>query len=87
METILNFILNDGLFFLNAATSIVGGAAMIAAVTPTKRDDRLVGQVAKVIDFIGFNFGHAKNLEESVKKTTKAGQARRRARIDAKKTK
>lgn len=42
-------------------SSIVGTAAMIAAITPTPKDDMILGTVRKAIDFVGFNFMFAKN--------------------------
>ena len=79
----------DPMAYYVTATTAISGAAMLASVTPTKRDDRFIGKVARAVDLIGFNFGFAKNesLEEEVTKTTKAGQQRRRARLDAKKGK
>ncbi|MDO6747186.1 hypothetical protein [Gilvimarinus sp. 1_MG-2023] len=41
--------------------SVVGTFAVIAAATPTKRDDSIVGFVSKFIDFLGANIGAAKN--------------------------
>lgn len=46
---------------IDIATSVVGTAAVIASVTPNKTDDTIIGTVKKVVDFIGFNFGHARN--------------------------
>lgn len=42
-------------------TSVVGTFSVIAALTPTKRDDRIAGKLMKVVDFLGANFGAAKN--------------------------
>ena len=41
--------------------SVIGTAAVIAAATPTKRDDSVVGFVSRLIDFFGANIGAAKN--------------------------
>ena len=41
--------------------SVVGTFAVIAAATPTKRDDSIVGFLSKFIDFLGANIGAAKN--------------------------
>lgn len=47
--------------WLDALTSLIGSFALIAALTPTKRDDSIVGKASKVVDFLGANFGNAKN--------------------------
>lgn len=41
--------------------SVIGTAAVIAAATPTKRDDSIVGFITKFVDFLGANIGAAKN--------------------------
>ena len=52
------------------ATSVVGTAALIAAATPTPKDDVVVTlaqkalvALRKVIDFVGANYGGAKNVK------------------------
>lgn len=89
MEFLTLLMSFDPMAYYVTATTAISGAAMLASVTPTKRDDRFIGKVAKAVDLIGFNFGFARNqsLEQEVKKTTTAGQKRRLARIDAKKGK
>ena len=54
-------IINMLPMWLDALTSLVGSFALIAALTPTKRDDSIVGKITKVIDFLGANFVNAKN--------------------------
>ena len=46
---------------LDIATSVVGTAAVIAAATPTPKDDNVFAIVKKVLDFLAFNFWNAKN--------------------------
>lgn len=48
---------------LDVVTSVVGTASVIAAVTPTVKDDAIVGVLRKILDFFAFNFWHAKNLK------------------------
>ena len=48
---------------LSAVTSIVGGFAILATLTPNKSDDKIVATVMKVINMLGGNFGNAKNKE------------------------
>lgn len=42
-------------------TSFIGSFALLAAATPTKKDDSIVGYITKFIDFLGANVFHAKN--------------------------
>lgn len=49
------------ILWLQILTSVIGTFSLIAAATPTKRDDRIVGKLLKVVDFLGANFGAAKN--------------------------
>jgi hypothetical protein len=53
MEQYLNYYLT--------AASIVGTFALIASITPTKKDDTIVGYLTQLIDFLGANFFKAKN--------------------------
>ena len=46
---------------ISAATSIVGGFALIATLTPNKSDDKIVEALLKLINFLGANVGNAKN--------------------------
>lgn len=46
---------------LMAMTSIVGGFSVIATMTPNKTDNMVVNKMMKVINFMGANFGKAKN--------------------------
>ena len=46
---------------LQIATSVIGTASVIAAITPTPKDDAILAVLRKAIDFLGFNFGYAKN--------------------------
>ena len=41
--------------------AVIGAAATIAAITPTKRDDEIVGFILKLVNVIGMNVGNAKN--------------------------
>lgn len=44
-----------------AATTTIAAAAAIAALTPSPKDDSIVGRLRKLIDFLGLNWGFAKN--------------------------
>ena len=47
--------------YLQIATSIVGIASMVAALTPSPADDGVLRAVRKALDFLAFNFGNASN--------------------------
>ena len=49
------------ILIIKGVSAIVGGASMLATITPTKKDDKILGYASKVIHFLAFNFGHAKN--------------------------
>ena len=42
-------------------TTVVAAAAAIAALTPSPKDNSLIGKIRKVVDFLGLNWGFAKN--------------------------
>ena len=46
---------------IGAITSIVTGASALAALTPTPKDDSIIGKLYKVIDFLALNIGKAKD--------------------------
>ena len=39
---------------------LVAGASLIAALTPTPSDDKIVGKLYKVLDWFALNIGRAK---------------------------
>lgn len=43
---------------------IVGAFAAIATLTPNKTDDRIVQWLLDIVNFLGANFGKAKNNNE-----------------------
>lgn len=43
--------------------SLMSFASVVAAATPTPKDDGIVLVLRRIIDFIGFNFGYAKNRD------------------------
>lgn len=46
---------------LAVASSVIGTASVIAALTPTPKDDGIIAVARKVVDFLAFNFGSARN--------------------------
>jgi len=54
MSLILNIVMT--------MTIIVTVSSMIAAMTPTPKDDIWIGKLYKVIDLLALNIGKAKNI-------------------------
>jgi|GEM_PF-6482512 len=54
--------------YWEAVASVVGTAAIIAALTPTTRDDRIIGIISRFVDLLGANIGAAKNANDPKQK-------------------
>jgi hypothetical protein len=61
--TIFNTISDFLIKWLPIATSFVGTFALISAATPNKTDDKIWQVLADIVNFLGANFGKAKNSE------------------------
>jgi hypothetical protein len=61
MNEVISLITNNYVAILSAVASIVGGFAVIASLTPNKSDDRIVQIILDIVNFLGANFGKAKN--------------------------
>ena len=59
--SMMTYIMTNWQGWLAAATSLVGSAAVIATLTPTKSDDRIVQWLLDIVNFIGANVGKGKN--------------------------
>ncbi|MDP1627517.1 hypothetical protein [Parvibaculum sp.] len=57
MDFLFSGILGE---WIEAVLAIVGAASAVAAATPTKKDDNIIGTISRVIDVIALNVGHAK---------------------------
>lgn len=47
-------------YYIQIAALVVSAASAIAAVTPTPKDDAIIGKLYKIIDILALNFGYAK---------------------------
>lgn len=59
-QTISNFVTT----YLPTALAIIGAFAAIATVTPNKTDDKIIQFLMDVVNFLGGNFGKAKNGDQ-----------------------
>ena len=50
--------------WLLAMTLLVSAATGITALTPTKSDDKIIGYVLKVLNFLAGNVGKNKNADD-----------------------
>lgn len=47
--------------YLQVALTVVGTAAAVASITPTPKDDLILGILHKILNVLAFNFGKSKN--------------------------
>lgn len=50
----------DLLTIINSVTAIISTASIVAALTPTPKDDEMIGKLYKIIDLLAINIGKAK---------------------------
>jgi len=65
MDTILEFF-SQAPAWITALLSLMVAAKAIVALTPTPRDDEIVGQIYKIVEFLALNFGKAKDKPSNV---------------------
>ena len=46
------------------ATAVLSAATVITAMTPTKADDKIVGFILKLLNFLAGNVGKNKNADD-----------------------
>ena len=46
--------------YINIGTAIVTLASLVTALTPTPKDDQIIGKLYKIIEWCAFNVGKAK---------------------------
>lgn len=56
----INFIITHFNDILIAITSIISGASVLTALTPTQKDDKVVQKVKNVLNVLALNIGNAK---------------------------
>lgn len=61
MEELLERLLANKEALWLAISTTIAAAAAIAALTPSPKDDASVAKLRKLIDFLGLNWGFAKN--------------------------
>lgn len=59
--TVGDGVLGKIAYWWAAISSVIGTFAVIAALTKTKRDDRVAGILARLVDFLGANVFNARN--------------------------
>ena len=47
--------------WLTAILGLVAAASAITALTPTPRDDEIVGKLYRIVEVLALNIGHAKD--------------------------
>lgn len=57
----INWIMENKVTIFSVATSVVGVAAVVATLTPTDADNKIIAKISAVIHFLAANFGKAKN--------------------------
>ena len=61
MSGVISYVMENYMQMLTAVGGIVGGFAVIASMTPNKSDDSIVQTILDMVNFLGANFGKAKN--------------------------
>ena len=61
MSGVISYVMENYIQMFTAIGGIVGGFAIIASMTPNKSDDRIVQMILDMVNFVGANFGKAKN--------------------------
>lgn len=57
----INYILENKNELFGAVTAVIAAASAIAALTPTPKDDTLIGKAYKIIDWLALNIFKAKD--------------------------
>jgi len=57
----INYILENKEDLFGVVTAIIAAASAIAALTPTPKDDTIIGKAYKIIDWLALNVFKAKD--------------------------
>jgi len=57
----INYILENKNELFGVVTAVIAAASAIAALTPTPKDDTLIGKAYKIIDWLALNIFKAKD--------------------------
>jgi hypothetical protein len=60
MTEIITYVTENSAQLIATATAVIAAASAICALTPTPADDKIVGKVYKLIEWVALNFGKAK---------------------------
>ncbi len=66
-RNIMDWILTNKEVLLGIVTAVVTLASLIASLTPTPKDDTVVGKLYKLLDLLALNVGKAKETGETKK--------------------
>ena len=58
-------MLDTILTIIQIAPWVISGASLICALTPTPKDDQIIGKIYKLIDWCAINVGRAKEKQMS----------------------
>ncbi len=61
MEVVMNWVSAHHEVLFSIATALVTVASLVASLTPTPKDDTVVGKLYKIVDFLAINVGKAKD--------------------------
>ncbi len=67
---LLQFCLMHSSEFFEIVFAVVSVASLITALTPTPRDDEMVGRIYRIIEAVALNVGHAKDTPPNRKRDT-----------------
>ena len=63
MGMVMNFV-DQWPNWISGIAGLISACAVLAALTPTKSDDRIVGWLLRIINVVGINVGRAKNADD-----------------------
>ncbi len=66
METIWSWITSGDLSsYFEAFTTVVTAATAITIITPTKKDDKIVNFILRILNFLAGNFNKNRNADDN----------------------